>query len=87
MPQSNERLPEALTRQFQQLVEQAFSDDLHVNGGDWRDSHECTAEHWEELLDIMRQEITDRTLDHIESQQADEPHPSLSAAERNPRLR
>lgn len=91
MTQSPDHLPEVMKRQFQDLVEQAFSDDLHANGANWEDSGKCVDEHWEDLLDIMRQEITDRALDFIREQEREaainEPHPSLSAAERNSSMR
>lgn len=81
--------PEAI-KGFKELCRQSFSDQLHERGGDWSQCDRAMDEHWEDLFDIMLMEVTDRADDWIREHQppfSDEPHPSLSAAERNPSLR
>lgn len=82
--------PKSNLDSFKELVGHAFNEDLFKSGGDWTDYEDCVAEHWEDLMDIMRQEIYDRAIDHIENKQQKakdaKTDPSLSAAERNPGL-
>lgn len=84
----DEPLTHANITAFRELARNAFNEDLFRNGGNWEDCDACVAEHWEDLLDILSQEIYERSLDWIEQQEAKagEEDPSLSAAERNPRL-
>ena len=75
--------------EFKELVRQQFSDDLHENGGDWEKSEELMDEHWENLLEIMNEEIFDLTqkyLNDIAAREENDTDHGLSAAERNPRL-
>ena len=75
-------------REFREMVAQKFNDELHKAGGEWSDCDQAMDEHWEDLMDILDQEISDRAHDFIKQQALDnEPHPSLTAAERNPNLR
>ena len=74
--------------EFKTIVEQKMNDALHRNGGKWSDCSELTDKHWQRLIEIMDDEINDIAVEHIEEENTiDEPHPSLSAAERNPNLR
>lgn len=85
---SNEPLTQQNINAFRDLVGNAFNEDLFNNGGQWEDYEACVEEHWDDLLDILRQEIYERSLDWIKQQEAkaDEPHPSLSVEERNRNL-
>ena len=75
-------------REFREMVEQKFNDELHKAGGQWSDCPEAMDAHWEDLMGILDREIHDRAHDWVEQQeQSNEPHPSLTAAERNPNLR
>lgn len=77
-------------REFREMCAQQFSDELHDAGGEWSDCDQAMEEHWEDLKDILFQEIRDRAYDFIKQKAQDDedgPDPSLSAAERNPNLR
>lgn len=84
---ANDPLTRSNLEAFKELARNAFNEDLFQNGGSWEDCDACVAEHWEDLLEIVKQEIYERSVQWIEDHALDEPHPSLSAEERNPSLR
>lgn len=82
----------AKLEEFKELVKEQFSEELQSNDGDWEESGRLMDEHWEALLETMRDEISTLTEQHLKIEQlgelfADEEDHGLTAAERNPSLR
>jgi hypothetical protein len=83
----------AKLEEFKELVKEQFSDELQNNDGDWEESGRLMDDHWEALLETMRDEVSALTQQHLDMIEqlgqpfADEEDHGLTAAERNPRLR